>query len=180
VRARTRTGAGWRSISLPMTGGLAATIIVPDSDSLIAVERDLAAQRLTTFLPRAPDRVVELRMPTLRLHAHLSLRAAFTALGLESVFTENADLSRMSLEEPVRLSGLRHALDITLDEHGIRTGAPGTTARPPAHGPGSSGRPDEEFAVDRTFVLVVHDERLLTTLLVARVEDPRGDRDPAP
>lgn len=184
VTARTRRGREWRSLSVPMRGGLVATLVLASSGFEYDIERTLVQAKLPSFVGEGPDVRVRLRLPAFTVRRRSSLRAPLEALGLRTLFTPDADLSRISTEEPVRLSAFLHDVVLSLDHHGVRAGgdpAPSTVPDPAPYpdpasdpGPAASHGAEEEMVLDRVFGLVVHDAELLTTMVTARIADPRG------
>lgn len=163
-------GDGWAAARLPYAGeGVAMTVVVPDAGRFAEVEADLVARGASGYLDALQaDRVV-VTLPSWTFRFHRSLVAGLKALGVEDLFDSAADLSAMTTDERLLVSGVEHEVFIAVDEEGTEAAAATAVVV------GATSAPlSVELVVDRPFLFVVHDVEHGTPLFLGRVVDPRG------
>lgn len=157
---------GWQVVALPAAGDVEAVVLLPDGD-LGTAEPELDGRSLAALLAAPRQRQVALRLPRLRLTTRAELSDPLRALGVHTVFTDEADLSAIS---PRRLAvqAVLHESVLKIDEQGLE-GAAATAvmmrllampARPVA------------VTVDRPFLLVVRHAATGAVYFLARVTNP--------
>jgi serpin B len=171
VDAQVGAGDGWRSARLPYLGGtLAMTVVLPDAGRLADVEA-LVAERDWSAVLEAPahDRL-ELRLPRFTVRTSASLGELLAALGMPTAFTDDADFTGFTVEEPLKISEVLHEAFVAVDEDGTEAAA--ATAVVMARGAGIPA-PPVPFVVDRPFLFAIHTAADGDPLFVGRVIDPR-------
>jgi serpin B len=157
---------GWRVIALAAAGGVEAVVLLPDGD-LGDAEPRLDARSLAALLAAPRPRQVALRLPRLTITTKAELSDPLRALGVRTVFTDEADLSAIS---PRRLAvqAVLHESVLKIDEQGLE-GAAATAvmmrllAMPERPVP---------VTVDRPFLLVIRHAATGAVYFLARVTDP--------
>jgi serpin B len=171
VGAQVGAGEGWRSARLPYVGDtLAMTVVLPDPGRLADVEA-LVVERDWVAVLEAPshDRL-ELRLPRFTVRASARLGELLAALGMPTAFTDDADFSGLTVEEPLKISEVLHEAFVAVDEEGTEAAAATAVVMQRA---GGIPQPPVPFVVDRPFLFVIHAVEDGTPLFVGRVVDPR-------
>ena len=173
VGARVGSGEGWRSARLPYVGGrLAMTVVLPDPGRLAAVEA-LVADRDWGVVLAAPDHQrLELRLPRFTVRAASRMGELLGALGMPTAFTDDADFSGFTGDEPLRISEVLHEAFVAVDEEGTEAAAATAVVMQRA---GGLPAPPVPFVVDRPFLFAIHDVEDGAPLFLGRVADPRAD-----
>jgi serpin B len=176
VGARVGSGDGWRSARLPYVGGtLAMTVVLPDSGRLAEVEALVAERDWSAVLDAPSHARLELRLPRFTVRAGARLREVLVALGMPTAFTDDADFSGLTVEEPLKISEVLHEAFVAVDELGTEAAAATAVVMQRA---GAMPEPPVPFVVDRPFLFVIHttghDVEDGTPLFVGRVADPRS------
>ncbi len=157
---------GWQVVRLPAVGGVEALVLLPDGD-LADAEPALTGESLGGLLDAPVNRQVLLRLPKLRVSTQAELSEALVALGVRTVFSDEADLSGIS-PDPLAVQGVLHESVLKVDEQGFE-GAAATAVMMRLM---SLPAAPVVVEVDRPFLLVVRHERTGVVYFVARVTDP--------
>lgn len=159
--------AGWQVLRLPAEGGVIATILLPAAD-LVSAERALTSADLTELLAAPQTARVALALPRLRLTARYDLRRTLTDLGVRTLFTDRAELSRIT-SEPLAVSQVVHESVLRVDEEGLEGAA--ATAMMMRIAMAVSDDP-VRVVVDRPFLLVIQHAGSGAVYFLARVLNP--------
>ena len=175
VGAQVGAGDGWRSARLAYVGGtLAMTVVLPDPGRLADVEALVAERDWSAVLDAPAHERLELRLPRFTVRAAARLREVLVALGMPTAFTDDADFSGLTVDEPpkeqLRISEVLHEAFVAVDEQGTEAAAATAVVMQRA---GAMPQPPVPFVVDRPFLFVIHELSTGTPLFVGRVLDPR-------
>jgi len=160
-------GDGWQAVDLPYVGGeLSMLVIVPDD--LAAFEGGLPEAALDEIVAELGGREVVLGLPTFGTDSQLELSDVLAALGMPTAFTDAADFSGITTEEPLHVSAVVHQANIDVDEKGTEAAA--ATAVMVA----ASGMPTDtvQLTVDRPFLFALRDVPSGAVLFLGRIGDP--------
>ena len=157
---------GWQVVSLPAVGGVRAVVLLPDAD-LATAEPALDAAALATLLEAPRPTQVNLRLPKLDVKMRAELTSALTQLGVETVFTNDADLS--GINPDLAVQAVLHESVLRVDEEGFE-GAAATAVMFRT----VSMIIDEPVTVDvdRPFLLLIEHAETGVIYFVARVIEP--------
>ena len=153
-------GPGWQAVELPYADGqLAMRILVPTGGGN---PTDLLALN-PTFTPR----LVRLSMPSWDFSSDLDLKGALKALGVQTAFTDQADLT--GIGPNLYIAQAVHRANITVDEDGTEAAAvtgvgAAATSAPPV--------PEVVVTADHPFAFAIVDTRIGVPLFMGRVADP--------
>jgi len=118
---------------------------------------------LTMWFGQLQPMIVDVIMPQLKLSSCLDLTETLNNLGMQTITSEDADLSFMSQnveKGPLRLSQFLHETQMTLTEQ---------IDIPDQQEPQAQAR----FYVNRPFVFLVWNVQTSTPLVIGRITDPR-------
>ncbi|MCW2813266.1 MAG: Serpin [Nocardioides sp.] len=164
-------GDGWTAARLPYAGGrMAMTVVLPEAGAWADVEAAVVAGGAADYLDALQPSGVQLTLPRWTFRFHGSLVDGLEAMGVELPFSAgSADLSAMTEEVELYLSGVEHEVFIAVDEEGTEAAAATAVVASLTSAPVL-----EPFVVDRPFLFVIHDVERGTPLFLGRVLDPRG------
>lgn len=166
------SGPGWKAAQVPYLGGeLAMTVILPDAGSEQRVHDQLGSGLISGVLGTLRDHVgINLTMPRFSFSTRTELTPVLQGLGMTSAFTDLADFSAMTTQDPLSISAVLHQGFIAVDEQG--TEATGATVVVVTES--SAREPDETLTLtlDRPFWFLIHDVATRAPLLVGQVADP--------
>jgi serpin B len=160
-------GDGYQAVELPYQGGeLAMDLFLPED--LAAFEKRVAHGIAPLLTGLRPDRVA-LGLPKLDLTSRFELADGLKALGARDIFSDHADLSGITTQEPLQLSRVVHEVKLIVDEKGTEAAA---ATAPVARATAAPVDRPIQMTLDRPFVLVVRDKGTGENLFLARVEKP--------
>jgi serpin B len=167
---RYATGDGWQAVELPYVGDeLAMLLFLPEPDFLPLFEEIFLVTDATQYLE---PRLVRVLLPRWDTASAFSLGEQLEALGMPLAFTDGADFSGITTDEPLRIGSVIHQANITVGEEGTEAAAATAVA-----GEAGSAPPEDEpveLVFDRPFVFALRDTVSGAVLFLGRVADPRG------
>lgn len=165
-------GEGWRAVELPyIDGNLAMLLVLPDQEHTFAARIATGVlDEITGALERTD---VLLRVPRFDIGTTASLRDLLVSLGMSTAFTDGADFSGITTDEPLAIAEVLHEANITIDEDGTEAAAATAvlmeaTAAPPAE--------PIEITFDRPFLFAVRDRTTGAITFLGRIGDPSETR----
>ena len=168
------SGNGWKAVQLPYVGGkLAMLVIVPDD--LAAFEATLDQPALAQITGALETRTVNLALPRFATRSQLSLGDLLSALGMPTAFTDHADFSGITTEEPLLISAVVHQADIDVDEQGTEASAATAVMMRAASLPLDV----VDLTVDRPFLFALRDLETGAVVFLGRIADPSAGTAPA-
>jgi serpin B len=163
-------GGGWQAVELPYAGDkLAMLVLVPDEGGLAAVEDELTRGLLDRAVGALAPANVVLQLPKWDIETRVELSQVLAALGMPTAFTDDADFTGMTTDEPLHISFVVHQANITVDEAGTEAAAA------TAVGVATTAAPAEEpipVTVDRPFAYALRDRETGAILFLGRVTSP--------
>jgi serpin B len=161
------TGDGWQAVELPYAGDrLAMLLVLPDGDAA-SLEAANFTWPATTELA---GQKVRLGVPRWDIETSASLGDVLAALGMPTAFTEDADFTGMTTEEPLYIGAVIHQANITVDEAGTEAAAATAVVMEAGAAPSADQPPVVTF--DRPFLFAVRDTRTGAILFQGRVANP--------
>jgi serpin B len=163
-------GDGYQAVELPYKGGqLAMDLILPDQGRLADVEARVGTGGVAKLIAGMRPARVALGLPKLDLTSRFELADALEALGARDIFSDHADLSGITTQEPLQLARVVHQVKLLVDEKGTEAAA---ATAPVASATAAPAEPPIDLTLDRPFVLAVRDNATGEDLFLARVEKP--------
>jgi len=160
-------GAGWQAVELPYAGDrLAMLLVLPDTDvaSLEAGGFDWPAPGELT------GQEIRLGVPRWDIETSASLGDVLGALGMPTAFTDDADFTGMTTQEPLYIGAVIHQANITVDEAGTEAAAATAVIMEAGAAPSEDEPPVVVF--DRPFLFAVRDTSTGAVLFQGRIADP--------
>ncbi|WNG22816.1 serpin family protein [Cystobacter fuscus] len=159
-------GEDFEAVALPYVGkAFRMLVIVPVQGRFAQVESRLSADFLESVRAGLRDSHLALGFPRFEVKQEFPLDESLEALGMVEAFTGSADLSGMSEQAALSLSGVQHEAFISVNEWGTEAaaatavGAVVVSAPPP-------------YVVDRPFLFLIEDVETKSVLFLGRVVNP--------
>lgn len=160
-------GDGWQAVELPYVGGkLSMLVIVPDD--LRAFEAGFDDQVLAGIVSGLAAHQVILGLPKFGTESRLELGPVLAALGMPTAFSDAADFSGITTQEPLLVSAVIHQANIDVDEKGTEAAAATAVVMRASAAPGEP----VTLTVDRPFLFAVRDVETGAVLFLGRIADP--------
>ena len=163
-------GDGYQAVRLPYAGGLSMVAIVPDAGKLNSFERGLDGAVLRRVATGLSSTQVVLSMPKFSFRSNAQLKDALSEMGMPLAFTDRADFSGMTKQEPLEIADVIHQAFIAVDEKGTEAAAATGAVMRATSAP---LRPIE-LRIDRPFLFLIQDDETGAILFMGRVTDPRA------
>ncbi|XP_073466824.1 serine protease inhibitor A3K-like [Aquarana catesbeiana] len=152
-------------VELPYEGNVSLFIILPQSRTLSSVEIMLTAQKVKEYVQSVRTSFIRLRIPKLSFNHLVDLRHHMMVMGMESMFTENANFLRFSKDEKLQVSDIYHQSYIDIEEEETEMSS-ATDAK------FNIVIPSLFFNVDRPFIMLIYHKVAETILGMGRVMNP--------
>ncbi len=161
-------------VVLPYKGGDCELIVLMTRSENDPVEKAIAALNagaLTDWIEKAETKEILLTLPRLTLESELmELKEILQAAGLDSLFTDDADLSGFSGRRDLKADRIIQKVKLEINERGTEAAAATMTLC--VEGGLPMEREIVDFTVDRPFILLVRHRITGLVLFAAAVRDP--------
>jgi serpin B len=161
-------GDGYQAVRLPYAGGLSMVAILPDAGTLGAFERSLDGAALRRIVSGLAAKPVVLSMPRFSFRSKAALKDALGELGMPIAFTDRADFSGITREEPLAITDVLHQAFIAVDEKGTEAAAATAVI---FHAISAPLQP-VVLTLDRPFLFLIQDDETGAILFMGRLADP--------
>jgi len=157
--------------------GISMWFVLPDPQvQLDYVEDELTGEMIDSMIFQSKLQRVAVDIPKFRIRCGVDLRHALEGVGIKTVFDENrANLSRMSYNESLVVSGIVHESLMEVNELGTWANPPVADHVPlsvtnlPTDVNENGSASVESFYCDRPFLFFVRHEKLQHILFIGRV-----------
>ncbi|XP_014296435.1 alaserpin isoform X2 [Microplitis demolitor] len=145
-------------VFLPVNEGL---------QDLSVLSRDLSYTPISTILNSLRDTELILLMPRFSVETKIDLRPTLETLGIRNLFTYNANLTKFSLKDSVKVDNVLHNAKIEVNEDGtVAAAVTGLSVVP------LMGSSIEAFRVNRPFLFMLIDRQTSSIIFSGRVIRP--------
>uniref|UniRef100_UPI00398F62C5 alpha-1-antitrypsin-like n=1 Tax=Pristiophorus japonicus TaxID=55135 RepID=UPI00398F62C5 len=152
-------------ILVPYKGNASLVLILPDPGKLAGVEQNLTITNFQNLINSLRIGTVDLRLPKLSLKSSYQLKNLLMAMGIVDVFTNNANLSKITKSVPLKVSKMVHEAVLDVDERGTEaTAVTGIGLMPMSMPP--------QLKFNRPFLLLIADHSTKSVLFAGRVMNP--------
>ncbi len=166
-----------QALELPYKGSeLSMVVLLPrKADGLPAIEKQLAAVKLSAWLGKLESKRVSVHLPRFKQEQRFEPRQHLEALGMTAAFdwmqSDFSGMADLSKEAPLFIYKVIHQSFVDVNEEGTEAAAATAVimAQPP-----SAEMPPVEFRADRPFLFLIRDVKHGTILFLGRVTNPKG------
>uniref|UniRef100_A0A3B5A538 Serpin family A member 10 n=1 Tax=Stegastes partitus TaxID=144197 RepID=A0A3B5A538_9TELE len=157
---------GARVLNLPYREGVSMLILLPNKDKdYTEIEEEITAQKFQNWIKKLQKTKLEVNMPKFKMERSYSLHTILPDMGITSIFSESANLTRLSKDGFFKVSEVLHKAVIEVDETGTTAAAATTIGIIPYSLP-------RTFTVNRPFFFFIYHEDTSSLLFMGRVIDP--------
>ncbi|NXO51548.1 AACT protein, partial [Aramus guarauna] len=153
-------------VELPYQGTARALLILPDDGKMKQVEDALSKETVCKWDNKLETRRLDLRLPKISISGSYDVKNLFKEMGINEVFSGNADLSGISGGRDLLVSEAIHKAVLEVDEAG--TEAVGATAIILSR----LLRPSAAVIFNRPFIILISDKATSTTLFMGKIVNP--------
>ncbi|MBN2127964.1 MAG: serpin family protein [Sedimentisphaerales bacterium] len=159
-------------LELPYVGEeLSMVILLPrETDGIDALEGDLTAENLATWLGRIRKREVIVSVPRFKMTSKFGLASVLASMGMPLAFSRNADFSGMTGKRDLFISAVIHQAYVDVNEEGTEAAAAtGVVMKLTSMGPDRT----PVFRADHPFIFMIRDAKSGSILFLGRVLNPK-------
>jgi serpin B len=173
-------GDGYQAVLLPYRGGsLAMAAVLPDG-TLTELAGQIGGRGglgalLSGLLSSGAQCLVDLSLPRFRVNAGFMLKDTLQALGVRLAFTDAADFSGITGDEPLHISSVVHKAYIDVGEEGTEAAA-ATAVGFAAMAMRRKPEPDVTLVFDRPFLFGIVDTESGLPLFLGQFTRPPASR----
>ncbi|KAM9777613.1 protein Z-dependent protease inhibitor [Neosynchiropus ocellatus] len=157
---------GARVLKLPYQEGVSMLILLPNKGvDYTVIDDEINARRFLGWIRKLQKFKVEVQMPKFMLEQSYLLHVLLPELGISSVFSDSANLTKIYKDGGIKVSEVLHKAMIEVDESGTTAAAATTVGITPYSLPSL-------FCVNRPFFFFIYHEDTNSLLFMGRVIDP--------
>jgi len=151
---------------------LSMYVILPKQrDGLKELEQRLTGEQLRQIISRLSTRKVQIQLPKFSTRSPQDLKEPLSRMGLQHLFTNQADLSRLS-EEKIEISQVIHEAYIKVDEDGTEAAAAtGVAASTMAF----NNEEPAQFIADHPFLYAIVHNPTGAVVFIGKVNEVQAD-----
>lgn len=145
-------------------------ILLPKTTSLQDLETSLTWENWKEWMRQLKSQSVSLKIPQFRIERRYDLRNPLKTLGVNLIFTPEADFSGMTGQKGLFVNKAVNKTTIRIDEKGTEaTSATGVILKPTAV---QESQPPYEFTADHPFLFIIWDKKTESILFIGRLAQP--------
>ncbi|KAM9354860.1 protein Z-dependent protease inhibitor [Pholidichthys leucotaenia] len=157
---------GARVLKLPYQDGVSMLILLPNKNmDYTTVDDEITAAKFKTWIQNLEKSKLDVNMPRFNMEQSYSLHHLLPDMGMTTVFSHSANLTRLNEDEGLRVSEVLHKAVIEVDETGTTAAAATTVGITPHSLP-------RAFHINRPFFFFIYHEETNCLLFMGRVIDP--------
>ncbi|XP_039992599.1 protein Z-dependent protease inhibitor [Xiphias gladius] len=157
---------GAKVLKLPYREGVAMLILLPNkSIDYTVIDDEITAEKFLSWVRRLQKTKLEVTMPKFKLEQSYFLHNLLPDMGMASIFSNSANLTRLSKDGGVKVSEVLHKAVIEVDETGTIAAAATIAGITPYSLP-------RIFLINRPFFFFIYHEDTNCLLFMGRVIDP--------
>uniref|UniRef100_A0A673C498 Si:ch1073-416d2.3 n=1 Tax=Sphaeramia orbicularis TaxID=375764 RepID=A0A673C498_9TELE len=157
---------GAKVLKLPYQEGVSMLILLPNKDmDYTVIDDEITAARFRGWIKNLYKTKLDVNMPKFQMEQSYSLHTLLPDMGLSSIFSNSANLTKLTKDERLKVSEMLHKAVIDVDETGTTAAAATTAGIIPYSLPRS-------FIINRPFFFFIYHEDTNCLLFMGRVIDP--------
>ena len=153
---------------------LSMLFVLPNKlDGLGEVEKQLTTGKLQAWTEAMDSELVHVYLPKFKFTSGFNLRNVLQSMGMALIFSDGADFSRMSSQDPLTIGAVIHQAYVEVNEVGTEAAAATAISMIVGSAPPGFDPPPVEFRADHPFLFLVRDNRTKGMLFMGRVMNPK-------
>ncbi|KAM8917552.1 protein Z-dependent protease inhibitor [Spinachia spinachia] len=157
---------GAKVLRLPYREGVSMLILLPNKGMDYTVIDDaITAKKFLSWIKKLQKSTLEVHFPKFKMESSYLLQNILPGLGMTSIFSNAANLTKLSKEEGLQVSEVLHKAMIEVEETGTTAAAATTSGIIPYSLP-------RTFTVNRPFFFFIYHEATNCLLFMGRVINP--------
>lgn len=154
------------ALRMDYQGNTTALFLLPNKGKLQQLEDKLSVELVTKFLQRTHASMANLKLPKLSISGTYDMKDILSKMGVTKVFGNDADLSGITTDMPLKVSQALHKAVLSIDEKGTEAAAATKSEIIPMSLP-------PKFFFNRPFIMLIYDSITGIPLFLGRVMNPK-------
>ncbi|XP_068437120.1 protein Z-dependent protease inhibitor [Clinocottus analis] len=160
---------GAKVLKLPYQEGVSMLILLPNKGvDYTVVDDGITAKKFLSWIKNLQKTKLEVQLPKFKMEESYSLQDILPDMGMKSIFSTSANLTKLTKEEGLKVSEVLHKAVIEVDEVGTTAAAATVIGITPYSLPMT-------FIVNRPFFFFIYHEATNCLLFMGRVIDPTNN-----
>ncbi|XP_034419063.1 protein Z-dependent protease inhibitor [Cyclopterus lumpus] len=157
---------GAKVLKLPYQEGVSMLILLPNAGvDYTVVDDGITSRKFLSWIKMLHKTKLEVHMPKFKMEESYSLQNILPGMGMNSIFSNAANLTKLTKKEGLKVSEVLHKAVIEVDEIGTTAAAATAIGITPYSLP-------RTFTVNRPFFFFIYHEATNCLLFMGRVIDP--------
>ncbi|XP_030247366.1 protein Z-dependent protease inhibitor isoform X2 [Sparus aurata] len=157
---------GAKGLKLPYQEGVSMLILLPKKGvDYTVIDEEITAEKFLSCIKKLQKIKLEVHIPKFKMEQSYSLHNLLPEMGMASVFSNSANLTKLSKSGRLKVSEVLHKAVIEVDETGTTAAAATTIGITPFSLP-------RTFTVNKPFFFFIYHEDTNCVLFMGRVIDP--------
>ncbi|KAK9533648.1 hypothetical protein VZT92_008753 [Zoarces viviparus] len=157
---------GAKVLKLPYQEGVSMLILLPNKGvDYTVIDDGITAKKFLSWIENLRKIKLDVKLPKFKMEESYSLQNLLPDMGMASIFSTSANLTKLSKEKGLKVSEVLHKAVIEVDETGTIAAAATTTGIIAYSLPST-------FIVNRPFFFFIYHEATNCLLFMGRVIDP--------
>ncbi|XP_036927558.1 protein Z-dependent protease inhibitor [Acanthopagrus latus] len=157
---------GAKGLKLPYQEGVSMLILLPNKGvDYTVIDEEITAEKFLSWIKRLQKTKLEVHIPKFKMEQSYSLHNLLPEMGMASIFSNSANLTKLSKSSGLKVSEVLHKAVIEVDETGTTAAAATTIGITPYSLP-------RTFTVNKPFFFFIYHEDTNCMLFMGRVIDP--------
>ncbi|XP_040916083.1 protein Z-dependent protease inhibitor-like [Toxotes jaculatrix] len=157
---------GAKVLKLPYQEGVSMLILLPNKGmDYTVIDDEISAEKFLSWVRKLQKTKLEVNLPKFKMEQSYSLQNLLPEMGMASIFSNSANLTRLSKNARIQVSEVLHKAVIEVDETGTTAAAATTIGITPYSLP-------RTFIINRPFFFFIYHEDTNCLLFMGRVIDP--------
>ncbi|NXU44228.1 A1AT antiproteinase, partial [Drymodes brunneopygia] len=156
-------------VEIPYKGNVTSLFVLPDEGTMKQVEDALLKETVSNWLKSFKKREVYLDLPKFSVSSSYDIKSLFEKMGVTEVFSNQADLSGVAKNHPLKVSKAIHKAAVDVRENGTEAAAVTRMEMVPLFLPFP---PPPHITFNRPFLMVIMDKSTDGLLFLGKIVNP--------
>ncbi|NWU88635.1 A1AT protein, partial [Upupa epops] len=156
-------------VEIPYKGNATAFFILPDEGAMNQVEDALQKETLSNWVESFKKRKIYLDLPKFSISASYDVKSLLEKMGVTEVFSDSADLSRVSEETLLKVSKAIHKAVVDVRENGTEAAAVTALEIVPLS---AIFPPPPHITFNRPFLMMILEKAIDSILFMGKIVNP--------
>ncbi|NWY91223.1 A1AT protein, partial [Loxia curvirostra] len=156
-------------VEIPYKGNVTSFFVLPDEDKMKLVEDALLKETVSNWMRALEKRKIYLDLPQFSVSGSYDVKSLFQKMGVTEVFSDQADLSGVAKNLPLKVSKAIHKATVDVRENGTEAAAVTMLGAVPNS---AQFPPPPHITFNRPFLMMIIDKTTDGLLFLGKIVNP--------